>query len=110
LPLLALLLIGVIQVGLMVREQLHLELVTREAARAAARSQNPETAATEIATGLGGKIPAEVTTTILPGPFLGAEMVRVEITITSHSSLPLVSALFSDRKLRATATMAREPP
>jgi len=110
LPLLALLLIGVIQVGLMVREQLHLEFVVSEAARAASRSVDAESAAVGVATAALIRSPTEVSVTVLPGPYPGAEMVRVQIVTTSHTSVPLLGALFSQRELRAATTMAREPP
>jgi len=110
LPLLTVLLMGVIQVGLMVREQLQLEFVVREAARSASRSADPHTAAVEIATAVLGRAPKEVSVTVLPGPYPGAEMVKVQITTTSHTSVPLFSAVFSHRELHATTTMAREPP
>lgn len=109
-PLLALLLMGIIQVGLTVREQLHLEYTVREAARAAARSSDPESAATEISTQMLRRAPPEISIKILPGPHHGAEMIRVQITITAQSYVPMIGAVFADRRLQATATMAREPP
>lgn len=110
LPMLALLLMGVIQVGLMVREQLHLEFTVREAARVAARSADPDSAATEISTAMLRRAPTEISINILPGPHHGTEMIRVQIVVTAHSSVPLIGGVFKDRRLQATATMAREPP
>jgi hypothetical protein len=108
--LLVLIVMGVIQVGLLVREQLQLELIVREAALAAARSHDPHTAALRVITHMRDDPLAVIEVSLLPGPAAGTEMVRVQVTTTSHTSLPLIGALLAQRAMTATVTMAREPP
>jgi hypothetical protein len=109
LPLLVVMVMGVIQVGLLVREQLQLELTVREAARAAARSTDPHATASEVITRMSDDPSMIIEVSLLPGPVAGTEMVRVQVTTRSQISLPLIGALLTPRSVTATATMAREP-
>jgi hypothetical protein len=104
------LLLGVIQIGLMVREQLHLELTGREAALAASRAPDPAAVAHAVSQRMLGRIEMDLQVQLLPGPLPGTEMVTVSITITSQVAVPLISAVISKRQLTASVTMAREPP
>jgi hypothetical protein len=109
LPLLMMLLLGVVQVGLMVREQLHLELTAREAALGASRSTDPSTAAMAVSELMLKNAEMDLRVQLLPGPLPTTEMVQIQITITSQVAVPLISALIGQRQLTASVTVAREP-
>ncbi len=102
LPVLVLALLAVIQVGLVVRDHLQVVHAAREAARAASVDPDP-----------GRAVQAAHRT--LPGsdvhvgerPAVG-EPITVEVTYTSHTSLPLVGPLFPDPTLHARAVMRVE--
>jgi Flp pilus assembly protein TadG len=104
------LLLGVVQIGLMVREQLHLELTVREAAMAAARASNPTAAAAAVSTLMLDATATDLVVEILPGPVEGTEMVKVQITMPSRIAVPLIAPLLGSREVTANVTMAREPP
>lgn len=104
LPLVVVFVCAVLQVALVGRDQLVLELAAREAARAAAVSAEPDTAA---------RLAADRVTTLAP---LGVE-VRVQgavVTVTvrhvNPTDVPLAGRLLGDVQQSATATMALEPP
>jgi hypothetical protein len=109
LPLLVFMVMGVLHVGLLVREQLQLELIVREASRAAARSLDPTATAAEVITRMRDDPSMIIEVSLLPGPVTGTEMVRVEVTTKSQTSLPLIGALLTPRLITARVTMAREP-
>lgn len=104
LPLLCLLLLGVVQVAVIGRGQLAVQLAAHEAVRAAAVSADPETAAATAANHAISLRP------------LGVQVVTDEATITvtvsyvDHTDVSIVGALLSDVTLEASATMAFEPP
>jgi hypothetical protein len=102
--------LGVIHIGLMVQEQLHLELTAREAALAASRASDPSTAATFVSQKMLGQTAMDLSVQLLPGPISGSEMVQVQITITSQVVVPVISAVLRTRQMTATVTVAREPP
>jgi Flp pilus assembly protein TadG len=103
LPLVCLLLLGVVQVGLVVRDQLLIAHAAREAARAASVSASPATAASRAVVG-----------SPLRGLTLrtssGGTSVTVEATALSVTDVPLIGALLPDVRVSARVTMAREPP
>jgi hypothetical protein len=109
LPLLFMLLLGVVQVGLMVREQLHLELTAREAALVASRSPDPSTAAIAVSKQMLKTAEMDLQVQLLPGPLPTTEMVQIRITIASQVAVPLISAVIGQRQVTASVTMAREP-
>ncbi len=105
LPLVFVLLLGVVQVGLVVRDHLHVTHLAREAARAAAVSDHPAQAAARAVAAAGGAsvgAGASVTT--------GGGTVTATVTGTSRTVVPLVGALLPDIALRSSVTMAVEPP
>ncbi len=110
LPVLVLLLLGAIHTGLMVQEQLHLELVTREVALAAARATDPSATAHAVTHHMLNHAATDLRLELLPGPITGTEMVQVQITITSRVAVPFISTIIAPRQLTARVTMAREPP
>lgn len=102
-PLVCLLLLGVVQVGLVVRDDLVVLHLAREAARAASVSAAPAAAA-RGALAAGPPIGASVTVTS------GRDTVRVVVAATSRTDVPIVGLLVPDVRLRAEAVMTREPP
>ena len=99
-----LLLLGTLQVALVGRDQLALELAAREAARAAAVSAAPSAAATSA---------AALTTSLAPlavDVAVGADTVTVTVRHRNVTDVALIGRLVGDVDLRATATMALEPP
>ena len=108
LPLVALLLLLLVQVGLLVRDQVLVVHAAREAARAAAvqvGADVPRNAAA-VATGFDrDRVEADVTE---PGGRVAGALVRVQITYKAPTEVPLVGALLGDPALRATAAMRIE--
>jgi len=102
--LVVLLLLATLQVALVGRDQLALELAAREAARAAAVSAAPSAAASAAA--------ARVTRLAPLGVDVGVGADTVTVTIRHHSvtDVALIGRLVGDVDLQATATMALEPP
>lgn len=106
LPLLALLLLAVIQVGLLVRAQLLVVQAAREAARAAAVDPGASAAqrAAEASSPLDSKrLVVKVGPRASPG-----SLVRVEVSYTAETEVPLVGRLIGDVELRANAAMRVE--
>lgn len=106
LPLLGLLLLAVIQVGLVVRAQLLVAQAAREAARAAAVDPDAEAAqkAAEAAAPLDAqRLLVKVGPRSSPG-----SLVRVDVSYTARTDVPLVGRLIGDVELHANATMRVE--
>ena len=104
LPVVVLLLLGMLQVALVGRDQLAVELATREAARAAAVSADPVAAA---------RLAAERVTTLRPlqvAVSAGPTTVTVTVTHPSATDVAMVGRMIGDVQLRASVTMAVEPP
>lgn len=104
LPLLFMFLLGIVQLLVIVRDQLAVELAAREAARAAAVAESPQGAAQGAATGAIALRPLSVTTQSSSGT------VTVTVSHTTHTDVPLIGAVLPDVTITATATMALEPP
>jgi Flp pilus assembly protein TadG len=102
-PLVCLLALGVAQVGLVVRDQLLVHHAAREAARAAAVSASPVTAAQDAVDRLSLSAAKTTVTT-------SVSTVRVSIEVISRTDVPLIGALVPDARLRSSVVMAREPP
>jgi Flp pilus assembly protein TadG len=103
LPLVALLMLAVVQVGLVVRDQVLTVHAAREAARAAAVDADPRAATAAALRGTG-----------LPASRLTVRVQRgttadVAVTYRSPTDLPLVGRLLPDLSLRAKAAMRVEP-
>jgi Flp pilus assembly protein TadG len=103
LPLVCLVLLGVVQVGVVVRDQLLVDHLAREAARAAAPSATPSAAARRAVDRSG----AESMSTSVQ---LTDEQVRVSITLVNRTDVPLIGLFVPDVTLRSAVTMQREPP
>ena len=104
LPVVVLLLLGMLQVALVGRDQLAIELAAREAARAAAVSADPVAAA---------RLAAERVTTLRPlqvAVSTGAAAVTVTVSHPSATDVAMVGRLIGDVGLRSSVTMALEPP
>jgi TadE-like protein len=102
-PVVVVLVLGVLQVALVGRDRLAIELAAREGARAAAVSADPSVAA---------RAAAERVTTLRPltvAVAVDAGTVTVEVRATA-TALPLVGAAVHGLELSASATMMLEPP
>lgn len=104
LPLVALLVLGIVQLVVIARDQLAVELAAREGARAAAVAAAPAPAAAAAARQAVALDPLDVTVV--------TESNRVSVTVV-HSSvtdIPLIGLFVGDVEVSATVTMQREPP
>lgn len=104
LPLVAILVLGVVQLIVVARDQLAVELAARDGARAAAVSASPAAAARAAAERAVRLRPLSVST--------GTSGDRVTVTVTHRSAtdVPLIGALLADVEVTGRATMLREPP
>jgi Flp pilus assembly protein TadG len=104
LPLVAIMVLGIIQVVVVARDQLAVELAAREGARAAAVSADPGGAATAAAERAVRLRPMVVSARV------EGTHVTVDVSYRSETSLPLVGTVIPDFELAASVTMRREPP
>ena len=102
-PLLCLLLLGIVQIAVVVRDQLVAIEAARVGARAAAVSADPATAA-EAAVQHAVSLPARVSTRTHDG------YITVTVAITNLTDVPLIGVLMPNVDLRGSATMILEPP
>jgi Flp pilus assembly protein TadG len=106
LPLVVLLLLAVVQLGLLVRDQILVVHAAREAAREAAvdpAADAPRRAAVASSTLAGDRL--TVTST---GRGAAGSRVTVEVAYKASTGVPLVGAALGDLTLRASATMRVE--
>jgi Flp pilus assembly protein TadG len=106
LPLVVIVLLGVVQLGLLVRDQILVVHAAREAAREAAVEPGPDAprrAALASSTLADSRL--TVTTT---GRGAAGSRVRVEVAYRAPTSVPLVGAALGHLTLRASATMRVE--
>ena len=108
LPLVALLLLLLVQVGLLVRDQVLVVHAAREAARAAAVDAGDGVATGAALTATGFEQDRIHTTTTADGGRRAGGTVRVEVTYRAPTDVPLVGGLLGDPTLRATAAMRIE--
>ena len=103
-PLLCLLLLGMVQVAVIGRAQLAVQLAAHEAVRAAAVSADPVAAADAAARHSISLRPLTIE--------VAADDTTITITVSyvDHTDVSFVGALLSDVTLKASATMALEPP
>jgi len=106
LPVLATLLLAVVQVGLVVRDQILVTHAAREAARSAA--VDPAPAAARAAAVDGSGLPAARLDLTVSGRAGPGSRVRVRIGYRTPTDVPLVGRLVGDLVLRAEATMRVE--
>ena len=102
LPLVALLLLAVVQVGLVVRDQVLTTHAAREGARAAAVG-GPDAASRAAALAGSGLVPDRVSLEVRHG-----ELVTVSVRYRSQTDLPVIGPLLPDISLRAKAAMRLE--
>jgi hypothetical protein len=98
------LVLGIVQVVVVVRDQLAVELAAREAARAASVAAAPGSAASRAANAAISLRPLDVAATT------SWNRVTVTVAYQNDTSVPLIGALIEGVELRATVTMQREPP
>lgn len=103
-PLVVVFVLGVLQVALVARDQLAIELAAREAARAAAVSADPATSANLAANRVTSLGPLDVSVNV------SGEVVRVRVSYVNHTDVAIVGTALPSVNLEATAAMAWEPP
>jgi Flp pilus assembly protein TadG len=106
LPLVATMLLGVVQVGLVVRDQVLVTHAAREAARAAAVDPTADVAR-EGATSAARLDPDRLTVDLSGSTDPGGRL-TVTVRYRSPTDVPLVGQLLGDRTLEAEATMRVE--
>ena len=108
LPLLAVLLLAVVQLGLVVRDQVLATHAAREGARQAA--VDPAPAGVRQAALAGASLDAGRLTVELATPASAADSARAEVTVSyrSPTEVPLVGALVPDVTVGSRAAMRRE--
>lgn len=106
LPLIALLLLAVVQIGLLVRTELLVTHAAREAVRAAAVDADPHAASRAATT--SSSLDASRMTVRVQGRDGPGSRVQVVVTYSAPTEVPLVGALLGDVTLQATATMRVE--
>jgi Flp pilus assembly protein TadG len=104
LPLVAVLVLGIVQLVVVARDQLAVELAAREGARAAAVAAAPAAAATQAATAAVGLDRLDVSVTE------HADRVTVTVRHRTATDVPLIGVVIGDVEVSATVTMQREPP
>ncbi len=104
LPLLFMFLLGIVQLVVVVRDQLAVELAAREAARAASVAASSAAAADEAADRAVALRPLTVASES------SNDTVTVTVSHVTHTDVPLIGALIPDITITAKATMALEPP
>jgi hypothetical protein len=98
------LVLGLVQVALVARDQLAVELAAREGARAAAVSSAPAEAA---------RAAVERAITLRPVGVdvdVGPSAVTVTVSHVNGTDVPIIGRAIGDVELSATVTMALEPP
>ena len=97
-------LLGIVQVLVIVRDQLAVELAARESARAAAVAASPDASAERAASQTISLRPLVVSTNT------STDLITVTVSHVTHTDVPLIGALLPDITVTAAATMALEPP
>ena len=106
LPLVVALLLAVLQVGLVVRDQVLVVHAAREAAREAA--VDPDPAAARRAAAEGSGLPTERLQVTVSERGRPGSRVRVDVRYRAPTDVPLVGAAIGSLTLRASATMRVE--
>ena len=105
LPLVFVVLLGVVQVLLVGRDQIAVIHAAREGARAAAVAADPVGEGTAAATAAAGLAVDRVSVTVAGG----SDQVTVTVHYAVPTDVPLVGALVGDVTVTGTATMRSEP-
>lgn len=106
LPLVVTVLLAVVQVGLLVRDQVLVVHAAREAAREAA--VDPAAEAPRRAALAGSSLEADRLALSVSGRGAAGSRVRIEVRYRSPARVPLVGAALGDITLEASATMRVE--
>ncbi len=96
-------LLGVVQLTVVVRDQLAVQLAAREAARAAAVS-------TDNGTGIAAAQRAVALRPLDVRVERSGSAVSATASFVDHTDVPLIGALLPDVRVSSTATMQWEPP
>ena len=102
-PVLCLLLLGIVQLTVVIRDQLAVIEAARVGARAASVAQDPAAAAS-VVMGSAPRRNARVTTQV------DGRFVTVTVTAISATDVPLIGALLPDIEVIGHSTMLMEPP
>ena len=108
LPIVAVLLAGVVETGVVVSDQARLLHAAREAARVAIVDSDP--AAARTAAGDAGLEPLHLS--VSPGPRfrVPGDPLTVSLTYSPAARIPMIGSLFSGLQMHASATMRIEDP
>lgn len=104
LPVVVLVTLGIVQVIVVGRGQVALELAARDAARAAAVAADPSSAARAAALRATPLRPLDVAVATR------GDAVTVTVTHVDPTDVALIGTFVADVRLTATVTMSREPP
>jgi Flp pilus assembly protein TadG len=104
LPLIVIVVLGIVQVVIVARDQVAVEVAAREAARAAAVAGAPSSAAQGAALAATSLRPLRVATAST------ATRVTVTVSYSSPTDVALIGPAIGDVVVSASVTMAREPP
>jgi Flp pilus assembly protein TadG len=104
LPLLFMFLLAIVQLVVIVRDQLAVQLAAREGARAAAVTAQSDASAQGAADRAVTVRPLSVATRV------AVDTVTVTVSHVTRTDVPMIGALLPDITVTATATMALEPP
>ena len=107
LPVVAVVALGLLQVGLVVRDQILVTHAAREAVRAAAVSDDPAAPQAAAERGATGLDPARLRVAVVQREEPGGS-VEVRVTYRAATELPLVGPLVGDADLQASAVMRVE--
>ncbi len=103
-PVVVVLLLGVVQIAVVVRDQLLALDAARNGARAASVAADPTAAGSSAATASAARADIRVAVTAT------GSVVSVAVTITDHTDVPIIGAFLPDVTLHGSATMLFEPP
>ncbi|MCU1394766.1 MAG: hypothetical protein JWM34_3194 [Ilumatobacteraceae bacterium] len=109
-PVLCLLLLGIVQLVVVVRDQLAVIEAARVGARAAAVAADPAAAAAAAAAAADGVVDHDGTGGPRVSTAVDGAYVTVTVTSTSRTDVPLIGALLPDVEVSGRATMILDPP
>jgi Flp pilus assembly protein TadG len=108
LPVVAILVLAILQLGLVARDVVLVTHASREAARAAAVDEDPDAPRRAAADSPG--LADDRLRVRTSGGGAHGDRVRVEVTYRVPTAVPIVGALLGDRTVRSTTTMRVEHP
>lgn len=108
LPFVALLVLGIVQLVVVARDQLTVEFAAREGARAAVVAADPGAAATLAATAAVRLDPLDVAADLRIGAV--GKVVTVTVRYRSPTDVPIIGSFIDEVDLVGRVTMRREPP